>query len=339
MVGDEMANDIRLIAVDLDGTLLNSKKQISDEDRAALAEAAARGIRVVPTTGRNYSFALPVLESLGFATTMVCSNGAIIRSSRGETHFQRLLPRRIAREVLKVSREFHQFAVLMYDGDGPGQLQMLKSAELPKVHTFTESSTPPTNFGLTTLPKSAESAENSPLRSIADSAWAKKNFELIETVKRLEVARDSDPLEILYAGPVAAMRELIETLRAHFAGMVFEDAPAPDGAFQDGEESFCMMRTEYPAQDFSMLDVIHAQCSKGRALAQLGQSLGIAREQVMAIGDNFNDLDMLEFAGLAVVMGNATSEFQQDTVTRRGWQLTHDCDSSGVAHALRTHVL
>jgi hydroxymethylpyrimidine pyrophosphatase-like HAD family hydrolase len=59
----------------------------------------------------------------------------------------------------------------------------------------------------------------------------------------------------------------------------------------------------------------------------------------MAIGDNFNDLDMLEFAGVPVVMGNASEGFQQDTVTRRGWAVTRDCDSHGVAHAVREWVL
>ena len=99
------------------------------------------------------------------------------------------------------------------------------------------------------------------------------------------------------------------------------------------------MRTEYPSQNFSMLDVIHARCSKGLALQQLGARLGIATEQMMAIGDNFNDLDMLELAGLPVVMGNATEAFRDDTVARRGWRVTRDCDSHGVAHALSEWVL
>lgn len=322
-------NDIRLIAVDLDGTLLNSRKQISEQDQAALAEAAARGIMVVPTTGRNYSFALPVLAPLGFATTLVCSNGAIIRSSAGETHFQRLLPRRLAHDILLASVEFHQFAVLMYDHDGTSPasgfspLQMLPAPDdtvAPREYDHSSQEAPP------------------PLRSIADSAWARKNSHLIRQVRRLAVSEELDPLEILYAGPVSAMRELFELLRERFAGRVFEDAPAPP-THVDSLDAFSMMRTEYPSQNFSMLDVIHARCSKGLALAQLGEKLGIAREQIMAIGDNFNDLDMLEYAGTAVVMGNATEAFRADALTRRGWRLTADCDSHGVAAAVRELVL
>ena len=320
-----MASNIRLIAVDLDGTLLNSRKQISAEDRDALAEAAARGITIVPTTGRNYSFALPVLEALGFPTTMICSNGAIIRTSAGETRFQRLLPRRLAHEILAASQPFHQFAVLMYDHDGLAPefapLQMLPA---PNGNALAHEYDRPSD------------APPPPLRSIADSAWARKNQRLIRQVGRLVVSGEIDPLEILYAGPVDAMRELLLTLRREFAGKAFEDAPAPDDSHVN---AFSMMRTEYPLQNFSMLDVIHARCSKGTALAQLAGQLGITREQVMAIGDNFNDLDMLEFAGLPVVMGNATSEFIDGTVTRRGWRLTQDCDSHGVACALREFIL
>ena len=326
-----MPHDIRLIAVDLDGTLLNSRKQISAEDRAALAEAPARGITVVPATGRSFAFALPVLESLGFATTMVCSNGAIIRSSSGETHFQRLLPRALAQEILTASLAFHQFAVLMYDHDGATPGDAPSGGPLQMLHPPDPSDSLKVN-----PPESASSADSTPLRSIADSAWARKNHKLLSKVERLVVSGETDPLEILYAGPVAAMRELLELLREQFAGKVFEDGPAPDDSFAD---AFSMMRTEYPAQNFSMLDVIHARCSKGTALAQLGRQFSIAPEQVMAIGDNFNDLDMLEYAGLPVVMGNATSEFRADTVTRRGWRLTRDCDSHGVAHALREYVL
>ena len=322
-------NDIRLIAVDLDGTLLNSRKQISAEDRAALAEAAARGITIVPTTGRNYSFALPVVDSLGFPTTMVCSNGAIIRTSAGETRFQRLLPRGLAHEILTASQRFHQFAVLMYDHDG-GEPAFAPLQMLPPPNGASDSSTVAHEYDR------ASGSAPPPLRSIADSAWAKKNSRLIHQVEKLAISQELDPLEILYAGPVDAMRELLLTLRREFAGKAFEDRTAPDDSHVN---AFSMMRTEYPSQNFSMLDVIHARCSKGTALAQLAAQLGIAREQVMAIGDNFNDLDMLEFAGLPVVMGNASSEFLHDTVERRGWRRTYDCDSHGVSCAIRQHVL
>jgi hypothetical protein len=207
---------------------------------------------VVPTTGRNFAFALPVLAPLGFATTIVCSNGAIIRSNTGETHFQRLLPHRLAHEILEASRAFHQFAVLMYDhdggpvGNGVAPLQMLPAPD---------DSVPPHEYD--GAAPATSTAAPPPLRSIADSAWARKNHNLISQVERLVVSTELDPLEILYAGPVAAMRDLFALLREQFTGRAFEDSPAPESA--NHADAFCMMRTEYPSQNFSMLDVIHAR--------------------------------------------------------------------------------
>ena len=83
-----MRSRIRMIAADLDGTLLNSRKRISDEDRAALREAAARGVEIVPVTGRNYSTALPIVAELLTTGPLIASNGAIIRSKEGETHLR-----------------------------------------------------------------------------------------------------------------------------------------------------------------------------------------------------------------------------------------------------------
>jgi hydroxymethylpyrimidine pyrophosphatase-like HAD family hydrolase len=90
-----------------------------------------------------------------------------------------------------------------------------------------------------------------------------------------------------------------------------------------------VLRTEYPERDLSMIDVLNAGCSKGHALARWAAYRGYDREQVMAIGDNHNDVEMLEFAGHPVIMGNACAELRS-----RGWSVTlgnHEC---GVAAAL-----
>ena len=82
------------------------------------------------------------------------------------------------------------------------------------------------------------------------------------------------------------------------------------------------------------MDVIHGVCSKGRALEHWSQLQGIRPEEILAIGDNYNDLEMLRFAGWPVVMGNADGILQE-----QGWPITLDCDSDGVAAALQQYVL
>jgi hydroxymethylpyrimidine pyrophosphatase-like HAD family hydrolase len=92
--------------------------------------------------------------------------------------------------------------------------------------------------------------------------------------------------------------------------------------------------TEYELRDFSLVDVNDAGCSKGSTLARWAGTRGVAREEVMAVGDNLNDLEMLEFAGTAVVMGNASPAVQA-----RGFHLTASNDEDGLADAIRRFIL
>jgi len=91
--------------------------------------------------------------------------------------------------------------------------------------------------------------------------------------------------------------------------------------------------TEYPARDLSILDLMPAGVSKGAALQRLADRLGIDRKAVMAIGDNWNDVDMLEFAGQPVVMGNAAPALRTMAKTL-GWRQAPRNDQDGVAHTL-----
>ena len=92
-----------------------------------------------------------------------------------------------------------------------------------------------------------------------------------------------------------------------------------------------MALTEYEPRDFSLLDVNCAGCTKGSALSRWAASLGVGRSEVMAVGDNLNDLAMLEFAGRPVVMGNAAPELRG-----RGFQETGTNDEGGLADAIRS---
>jgi hypothetical protein len=94
-----------------------------------------------------------------------------------------------------------------------------------------------------------------------------------------------------------------------------------------------MHRTEYAARNLSILDLLPPGCSKGAALDSLARIRGLEREQIMAIGDNLNDLEMLEYAGRAVVMANASEEMRA-RARLRGWELTASNDDDGVARAV-----
>ena len=107
-----------------------------------------------------------------------------------------------------------------------------------------------------------------------------------------------DPIQVMFNGGVAPMRALVDTLRA---------LPAAD--------QFTVAITEYEARDFALVDINGAGCSKGTTLARWASTRGVARDHVMAVGDNLNDVEMLDFAGLAVVMGNAVEALKSRGTT------------------------
>ena len=94
-----------------------------------------------------------------------------------------------------------------------------------------------------------------------------------------------------------------------------------------------MHRTEYAERDLSILDILPLGCNKGVALAKLAAVRGIPREAVMAVGDNWNDLEMLRWAGQPVLMANAAAGLHEEA-SAAGWYLTATNDEDGAALAL-----
>jgi HAD superfamily hydrolase (TIGR01484 family) len=152
--------------------------------------------------------------------------------------------------------------------------------------------------------------------------WVEANRRAIEVVKPLEDALPDgeDPIQGMATGNICRMREA-------------------EQAVKDSEWSgYCeSVRTEYPARDLSILDLLPQGVSKGWALERLAKRLGIAREETMAIGDNWNDVDMLDWAGQGVLMANATPELRAVAKTR-GWQQARTNDEDGVAIVLETVI-
>ena len=269
---------IRLLATDIDGTLLNSQFQISGGDLAGLRRAHAAGIEIVLVTGRRHTFALPIAKQLGFDLWLISSNGAVTRSLAGETFHRDRMPAETCRRLCGAMQAFRGNTVLTFDTEGKGAIVLERLDEL------------------------GESIRR----------WLEKNMEYIEFVVPIERSLLTDPVQAMFCGTMARMSKALQALeRAGLNGMV------------------TVLRTEYPARDLSMIDVLNAGCSKGHALERWAGYRGYGREQVMAVGDNHNDVEMLEFAGYPVIMGNACAELRG-----RGWTVTRGNDDCGVAAAV-----
>ena len=152
--------------------------------------------------------------------------------------------------------------------------------------------------------------------------WVEANRQAIEEVTPLEDAlRDGeDPIQGMVAGSLDQMREAEEALKTSPWNGLCE-----------------CVKTEYPGRDLSILDLLAPGVSKGWALERLAARLGIDRTETMAIGDNWNDVEMLEWAGQGVLMGNAVPELRA-MAKRRGWQQVPSNDQDGVAVALEAAI-
>lgn len=281
----------RLIAIDIDGTLLPSAgTEISARNRRALLEAEAAGIQLVIATGRRQAYAIPLIDPVGLKTDtiMITSNGTVTRTLGGDPIDRFFLPVATARELCPALRQFGGTTVFTFDREGPGELVLESVFQL---HSRI-------------------------------AAWVEANRPWITEICPFERAFDAGeaPVQGMVCGTIFAMRDAAAWLESSEFSRKIE-----------------VHRTEYPDRDLAILDILPSGCSKGVALCRLAQSQGISPAEIMAIGDNFNDLEMLEFAGQPVVMANAAPELVQ-IAQSRGWQIAPGNDHDGVACVLESVI-
>ncbi|HVF57820.1 MAG TPA: Cof-type HAD-IIB family hydrolase [Pyrinomonadaceae bacterium] len=285
---------IRLIALDLDGTLLNSRGELTERNRSAIRAARAAGVAVTLVTGRRFRDARPLALELGLDVPVIAHNGALTKHARTlETVSASLMPRRAAHAVIRVGRECGADALVSDDHVGAGLLVYDHISE-----------------GNTALAKYVAWSR----RIVGDEEAG----DAVRQVPSLEEFLDHDPLHVAFSGTCAAMERLSATMRDELGATVK------------------LLLTLYPKQDFALLDVLHPEASKGAGLAAVASEQNLKREEVMAIGDNLNDLEMLEYAGTGVLMENADSSLLRG---RAEFQRTGTNDEDGVAAAIERFVL
>jgi Cof subfamily protein (haloacid dehalogenase superfamily) len=275
---------IRLIAIDVDGTLLNSQAQLPPQNAQAIAEAASRGIEIVIVTGRRFHSARLIAEQLPCDAKLIVSNGALVKSIRGETHLRSLLAAQTARQVLGATEAFRPMSAVVFD----------RAAEAQVV--FERIDWEGRFIGPYLRRHRHQVAEIAPLTKCLDG---------------------EDPVEVMFIGACDEIRAAMNRLEG-----------------LDIRADYTLALTEYASTGLSMLDVLAPGVTKGATLAAWAARRGIPRENVMAIGDNWNDREMLEYAGLPVVMGNGIAELKAF-----GWTTTLSNDQCGVAEAIHRHAL
>ena len=283
---------ISLLALDLDGTLLDSRGNISERNRIAIDNAREQGVRVALVTGRRFRDSRPVALELGLDIPLISHNGALTKHAATlQTVSVLPLPLDAARKALRVGREAGADALLSDDHEGLGVLvyDHLRG-ENTAAHKYV---------------------------SWARRIHGEEGADAVQQVDSLEDYLDHEPIHLAFSGTCNEMDRLEEILKTELGSTVK------------------ILGTKYLEQDFTLLDILNPAASKGAGVAAAAAELGVAREEIMAIGDNYNDLEMLLFAGVGVVMANAPLTLREIA----GLHPTASNREDGVALAIDQFIL
>ena len=284
---------ISLLALDLDGTLLDSRGLISERNRIAIDNARERGVHVALVTGRRFRDSRPVALELGLDVPLISHNGALTKHAATlQTVAVLPLPVDGAREALQIGRRAGADALLSNDHEGLGLL----------VYDHIRGGNTAANKYITWARR---------IHGEAEGANA------VHQVASLEDYLDHDPIHLSFSGGCEEMDQLAEILKTELGATVK------------------ILSTKYLEQDFTLLDIVNAAASKGAGVAAAAAELAVVREEIMAIGDNFNDLEMLLFAGTGVVMANAPLSMREIA----GLHPTASNRDDGVALAIEQFIL
>lgn len=265
----------KLLAVDMDGTLLNSNKCISKANKEAIKKAIEKGVNVVITSGRG----LKGLDNFLDEVNLRGENQYLIANNGGT--------------IYRTSN----FECIAYKG--------LRGRDLVKAHNLSK------KFGINMIAYTH------------DGAIATEESEFT----RFETEYVGTPVKIINLNSdVKAEDEITKIL------------------FSQTEELLAQKMLEIPKEFYTeynvvktmptVLEIMSKDCNKGYGVKVLADKLGIKREEIICIGDQANDIEMLTYAGLGIAMGNAIEELKNIAQ-----YITSDNDNDGVAKAIENFIL
>jgi Cof subfamily protein (haloacid dehalogenase superfamily) len=276
----------KMLVSDMDYTLLNKEKMVSERNREAITKAIEKGVHMVVATGRIYTSARVYAKLLGVSTPIIASNGAIIREAAfnnpmdtEKTIYRNILPMEAVREMIRLSRKYGIFS-----------------------HFFTED----TIYAERLVNVSMRYTEWNQFLGVEDQVK-------IKIVDDIEKAVAEDKVQILKSVVVDRDSGKIQRVR-------------------DSIEETGIVTVSQSMKD--NLEVMNKGVTKGNAVKLLAEMYGIKREEIIAIGDNENDISMIQYAGMGIAMGNA-----EESLKSVANHITGDYQEDGVAEAIERFIL
>ncbi|MBO0486860.1 Cof-type HAD-IIB family hydrolase [Vagococcus fluvialis] len=262
---------IKMIASDMDGTLLSSHLAISETNKEAVLEAQAQGIEFMVATGRAYSEAKPALDDAGIKCCMITGNGAQIFDENGEAIVTFSIDKKTTKEIMTTLREKNLYFELMTTN---GVYAESQPQRVENFATLLANQVPHLTFKMA-IAMASTHLNMLPVHYI-------NNYDDLlvdDSVEILKVIAFSDE------GP-KLLRPIADELEAN--GPLYVTASFPNN-----------------------IEINHKDAQKGNAVKLMAEKRGIGLEDVMTIGDNFNDVSMLKVAGVSFAMGNAEEDVKK----------------------------
>lgn len=288
----------KLVAIDLDGTLLNSYGQVSEKDKKAIAELINQNKEVVITSGRPIASAKSIASEIGANNYIICGNGSVLYDVQNNK--------------------------ILYDKfiDKQKVLQIIKVCEENSIYynIYTENLAIAKSLNYNILFYNSEN-QNKPDDQKTNIKVEKDIYKYIEESEDINVLKITicDSNEIIFGGIIRKLREIKNI-------DVLEVSHMSRKTIKTGTEEF---KIEYFYTEITSEDV-----NKWNAILELAEKLNIKAEDIAAIGDNINDKEMIENAGLGIIMGNSApymKEFAKVEVA--------DNNNNGVAEAIEKYIL
>lgn len=276
---------IKLIATDLDGTLLTSNGEISERNRQAILAAQKQGIEVIVATGRSFESAIRPFEKAKLVCPMICVNGAEAYQADQKQILAITMSKKIIEEIIAVTSEQGAYLEL-YTNKGIYAQKQSDFFELLK----------------TLIKTNHPNLSEAEIKKRVNQRFQDESFIFVDDFESLI----SDPsIEIVKALAFSFDQQRLENIKTTFA-----------------EEPELIVTSS--GRD--NIEFNHPDAQKGLALKAHAEAKKIDQTQVMAIGDNDNDLSMLSYAGKSVAMANA-----KESIKAIADQITSSNDEDGVA--------
>lgn len=273
----------KLIALDIDGTLLNSCGQVTERTNNSIHRAAEDGAIILVATGRRFFTAKQRVLQLKLPNMMLAvHNGAILKHLSGKLVYHRFLPRETGQQVVEVAKEIGLCPVVFAGTDDEATVLVEDYGD--KLDSW-------------------------------EKGYLRENRRFLRIVGNLSEDLPDDVIEVICVVPTADLHRLAENFEERLNGQV---------------KSIVVTTTDLQR---AFIGLTSPDVSKREPLRYLAEQGKIDRSEIIAIGDNYNDLEMLEFAGLGIVMENAVPELKQ-----MGFHVTASNNDDGIAKALEDFV-